>query len=162
MLFGRKTEPLPPRPHCRQDAAVSPPRNPSHPSCSLEILLDPAAGRRRHLQGLLRAWPPSPRVQGRLKPWAALLETAPRPRHCRNRRDPSNQVCRNYPPPPPLRKVGRTKQGRDQKCETLLRRRQAKLVTSDVGYYQRKCHKKSDRSVSHWRCVGCEGLSHHQ
>merc|ERR1719357_476875 len=41
------------RPHCRQDAAVSPPRNPSHPS-SLEIL-DLAAGRRRHLQGL-RAW----------------------------------------------------------------------------------------------------------
>ena len=117
----------PPRPHCRQDAAVSPPRNPSPPS-SLEILVDPAAGRRRHLQGL-RAWPPSPRVPGKLKPWAALLETAPRPRHCRNRRDPSNQVCRNYPPPPPLRKVGRTKQGRDQKCETLLR-----LPTSEASH----------------------------
>ena len=127
-VVRQKNRALPPRPHCRQDAAVSPPRNPSHPS-SLEILLDPAAGRRRHLQGLLRAWPPSPRVQGRLKPWAALLETAPRPRHCRNRRDPSNQVCRNYPPPPPLRKVGRTKQGRDQKCETLLR-----LPTSEASH----------------------------
>ena len=129
-VVQQKNRALPPRPHCRQDAAVSPPRNPSHPS-SLEILLDPAAGRRRHLQGLLRAWPPSPRVQGTLKPWAALLETAPRPRHCRNRRDPSNQVCRNYPPPPPppLRKVGRTKQGRDQKCETLLR-----LPTSEASH----------------------------
>ena len=155
-VVRQKNRASPPRPHCRQDAAVSPPRNPSPPS-SLEIL-DPAAGRRRHLQGL-RAWPPSPRVPGKLKPWAALLETAPRPRHCRSR-EPSNQVCRNYPPP--LHKVGRTRQGRDQKCETLLRLPTSELVTPDVGFYRRKCHKKSDRSVSHWRCVGCEGLSHHQ
>ena len=131
-VVRQKNRASPPRPHCRQDAAVSPPRNPSPPSSleilsssSLEILVDPAAGRRRHLQGL-RAWPPSPRVPGKLKPWAALLETAPRPRHCRSR-EPSNQVCRNYPPP--LRKVGRTRQGRDQKCETLLR-----LPTSEASH----------------------------
>ena len=139
-VVAPKNRAFPPRLHFQQLAAALPPRNHS-PHCCQESSTDP--GRPQPLPAS-RGWPPSPRVPGTLKPLADPLETVPLPQRCRNR-DP-NLLC---PLPPPLQKVGRTRLGKGQRCERLLRlEREAKLVA--VFYYGEKL----EHSVSRWRCVG--------
>ena len=144
---------LPPRLHFQQRAAALLPRNHS-PHCSQEISNDPGRPQPRLVP---RGWPPSPRVQGTLKPSADPPETVPLPPHCRNR-DPK-LLC---PIPPPLQKVGRMRQGKAQRCEQLLRL----AARSEASQNRKLCFLRTKKvgafCLSLEVCWLCEGLSHHQ